>query len=87
MHFVDEEDEIAVGGGHLLQHGFQPLLEFATVFRAGNQRAEIEHQQPLVLQAVRHVAIDDAQRQPFDDRGLANAGLADQHRIILGAAG
>src|SRR5258705_155976 len=27
------------------------------------------------------------QCQTFDDRGLADAGLADQHRIVLGAAG
>jgi hypothetical protein len=25
--------------------------------------------------------------RPFDDGGLADAGLADQHRVVLGAAG
>ena len=40
----------------------------------------------LSLQALRHVAVDDALRQALDDRGLADAGLADQHRIVLGAA-
>ena len=30
-------------------------------------------------------AVDDALRQAFDDRGLADARLADQHRIVLGA--
>ena len=25
--------------------------------------------------------------RPFGDRGLADAGLADQHRVVLGAAG
>ena len=29
---------------------------------------------------------DDALRQPFDDGGLADAGLADEHRVVLGAA-
>ena len=48
---------------------------------------EVEREQLLVLQALRHVAIDDAQRQALDDRGLADAGLADQHGIVLGAAG
>jgi len=28
----------------------------------------------------------DAQRQPFGDRGLAHARLADQHRVVLGPA-
>ena len=72
---------------HLLQHGLQPLLELAAIFRARDQRAEIERQQLLVLQALRHVAVENAQRQALDDRGLADAGLADQHRIVLGAAG
>ena len=40
----------------------------------------------LSCQAFRHVAVDDAQRETLDDRGLADAGLADQHRIVLGAA-
>ncbi len=39
------------------------------------------------LSAVGHVAIGDAQRQAFGDGGLADAGLADQHRIVLGAPG
>ena len=42
-------------------------------------------EQLLVFQAVRHVAVDDAQRQALDDGGLADARLADQHRIVLGA--
>ena len=40
----------------------------------------------LVLQRLGHVAGDDALRQPLDDGGLADAGLADQHRVVLGAA-
>ena len=35
------------------------------------------------LQHVRHLAVDDAARQPFGDRGLADAGLADEQRIVL----
>ena len=68
-----------------LQHGLQPLLELAAIFRAGDQRAHVEREQLLVLQALRHVAVDDAQREAFDDGGLADAGLADQHRIVLRA--
>ena len=32
-----------------------------------------------------HVAVDDALGQAFDDRRLADAWFADQHRIVLGA--
>ena len=85
VHLVDEQD---VGAGRrrdFLQHGFEPLLELATVFRAGDQRAHVEREKLLVFQAFRHVAVDDAQRQAFNDRGLADARLADQDRIVLGA--
>ena len=68
-----------------LQHRLQALLELAAIFRAGDQRAHVEGEQLLVLQALRHVAVDDAQRQALDDGGLADAGLADQHGIVLGA--
>ena len=77
----------ALGRGDLVQHGLQPLLELAAIFRARDQRAHVERQQLLVLQALGHVAVDDAQRQALDDGGLADAGLADQHGIVLGAAG
>ena len=69
------------------KHGLQPLLELAAIFRARNQRAHVERQQLLVLQALRHVAVENAQRETFDDGGLADAGLADQDGIVLGAAG
>ena len=72
--------------GDLLEHRLQPLLELAAVLRAGDQRAHVERDDPLVLQPLGHVAADDALRQPFDDGGLADAGLADQHRVVLGAA-
>jgi len=41
----------------------------------------------LVAQALGHVAVDDAQGQALDDGGLADAGLADQDGVVLGAAG
>ena len=40
----------------------------------------------LSFKRLRHFAVDDALRQAFDDRGLAHAGFADQHRVVLGAA-
>ena len=86
VQLVDEQDDVARGGGDLGEHRLEPLLELAAVLGAGDQRAEIEREQALVLQALRHVAVHDAQRQALDDRGLADARLADQHRVVLGAA-
>src|SRR4029077_15486041 len=72
---------------NLGEYGLEPLLELAAIFGAGDQRAEVERQHFLVLETLRHVAIDDAVGKALDDGGLANAGLADQHWVVLGAAG
>jgi len=85
VQLVDEDDVPPLGAGDLLQHGLETLLELAAVLRARDQRAEIEGDQVLVLERVRDVPVHDALRQPFDDRGLADAGLSDQHGIVLGS--
>ncbi len=84
MHFVDEEDDGALGGGDLVQDRLQPLFELTPVLRPGDQGAHVEGEQLLVLQALRHIAIDDALGQALDDGGLADPGLADQDRVVLG---
>ena len=72
--------------GDLLQHGLQALLELAAVLGAGEQRRHVEREHALALQRLGHFVVDDALREAFDDRGLAHARLADQHRVVLGAA-
>ena len=79
--------DLALGVGDLLQHGLEPLLELAAVLGAGHHRAEVERHQPLALEALRDVAGDDPLGQALDDRRLADAGLADEHRVVLGAPG
>ena len=86
VELVDEQDDAALAVCDFLEHGLQALLELAAVLRTGDQRAHVQRDDLLVAQALRHVAADDALRQPLDDGGLADAGLADQHRIVLGAA-
>jgi hypothetical protein len=86
VHLVDEQDDGPGGVRHLAQHRLEALLELAAILGPGDQRAHVQRHQLLVGQAFRHVAIDDAQRQPLGDGGLADPGLADQHRIVLGPA-
>ncbi len=86
VQLVDEDDGLALVLGQFVQHGLQALLELAAVLGAGQQRRHVERQHALVLERLGHLAGDDALRQAFDDGGLADAGLADQHRVVLGAA-
>ena len=80
--FVDEQDGVRMRL-QFLQHLFQPLLEIAAVARAGEQRAHVEREHGGRRQHFRHLAVDDALGEPFRDRGLADAGLAHEQRIVL----
>ena len=53
---------------------------FAPATIAARSRLE----QPPALEGVGHVAGDDPLGEALDDGGLADAGLADQHRVVLG---
>ena len=71
---------------HFLEHRLEPVFEFTAILGAGDQRPQIERDQPAVLQAFGNVARNDALRQPLDDRRLPDARLADQTRVVLGSS-
>ena len=85
MHLVDEEDAVP-GALQLFDHLLQPLFELATVLRTRDQRADVQRDDPLVEQHLRHFAARDPLRQRLDDRCLADARLTDEHGVVLGAA-
>ena len=86
VQFVDEQDDLAFFLRDFLEHRLQPFLEFAAILGTGQQAGHVEDQHLLALQRVRHLFIDDALGEAFDDGRLADARLADQHRIVLGTA-
>ena len=85
VQLVDEGDDLALGVGDLLEHRLQALLELAAVLGPGHHGAQVERDDALALEPLGHVALDDPVGQPLDDRRLADAGLPDQHRVVLRA--
>src|SRR3954470_8484132 len=83
---VDEQDDVAAGAD-LLEDLLQPLLEVTAVAGTGDERTEVEGVELLVLQRLGHLPLDDALGQALDDGGLADAGLADEDRVVLGPPG
>ncbi len=81
---VDEQQDVAARLD-LLEHLLEPLLEVAAVAAAGHEGAEVERVQLLVAQRVGHLVVDDHLGEALDDGGLADAGLADEHRVVLRA--
>ena len=85
MDLVDEQDRAGIGLD-FLHDGLQPLFEIAAIARSGEQRAHVEREHGCVRQHLRHLAAHDFARQAFSDRGLADAGVADIERVVLGPA-
>src|SRR5204863_1000228 len=85
VQLVDEEDDVAALGD-LLHHLLEALLELAPVLRAGDERRQVERVDLLVAKDLRDLAAGNALREALDDGGLADAGLADEHRVVLRAA-
>ena len=87
VQLVQEDDQLVAVLADLVDDLLEPLLEVAAVAGAGHQAGQVELDHPLALQRLRHVAVGDALGEPLDDRRLADTGLADQHRVVLGAPG
>ena len=84
MDFVDEEDRLRPGGERL-DDRLEALLEIAAEARAGQQRAGVEREDFGILQRALHVVGQQPRGEAFGHRRLADAGIADEHRIVLAA--
>ena len=82
MNLVDEQDGAGIGL-EFLDDLLEPLLEVAAIARTSKQRAHIEGEHRRVAQHVGHLAMDDATRQTLRDSGLADAGFADEQRVVF----
>ena len=80
---VDKKNDRRGRRLHLCDETFQPVLELALDPRAGLQQGQVEGADGDVLKRRRHVAIRDAQGEPFDDGRLADARLARENRVVL----
>ena len=82
---VDEEDRHAALRERL-DDRLEPLLEVAAEAGAGEQRRRVEREHLRAFEQLGHVLAQQPRREAFGQRGLADAGVADEHRIVLAAA-
>src|SRR5262249_6260025 len=83
MQLIDEQNDLPLGDLDLVQYGLEAFLELAAEFGAGDERAHVQGDDALALQPFGDRAQVDAPGQTFNDRGLADARLSDQHRVVL----
>ena len=70
---------------YLFDHLLQPLLELTAVHGPGHEAAHIQHEDAFVQQGLRHISVNYALREPFDDGGLAYTRFPNQRGIVLRA--
>ena len=84
VELVDEQDDVALLAD-LLHDLLEALFELAAVLGAGHQGREVERVDLLGLEQLGHLVAGDALGEAFDHGRLADARLADEHRVVLGA--
>jgi hypothetical protein len=84
VELVDEDDGVLLLAERL-QDRLEPLLEVAAVARPRHHRAHVQRVDGRALERCRRLAQLDPAGQPLDDGGLADAGVADEQRVVLAA--
>ncbi len=69
-----------------VDHRLEALLEVSAEARAREQRAGVEREHLGALEQIRDVVLQQPRRETFGERRLADAGVADEHRVVLAPA-
>ena len=85
VHLVNKQDDVVSLGG-LLDHVLEALLKLTAILGARNEARQVERPDVLVHEVLGHVAGSDLLRQALDDGRFAHAGIAQDKRVVLGAA-
>ena len=87
VQLVDEQDDVAAGAFDLVEDALDAAFELTAILGPRHQRPERQREHALLAQRGRDVAHRDPLRESLDDRGLADARLADENRVVLAAPG
>ena len=83
VHFIDEQDSLASGFGHLSQNRLQAFLKITAIFSTGNQGPHVQGQQAFTTQRFRYVPIHNAQGQTLCNCGFTHTWLTNQNWVVL----
>ena len=84
VQFVNEDDGLALVFRQVFQNVFQTLFKLAPEFGPCQQRGHVQGQHAFAFERIGHFTRHDALGQAFDNRRLAHAGLANEHRVVFG---
>ena len=84
MQLVDKQNDLSAGVLDLLQEGFQPLLELSSETGPCDERAHVKRHNPLRLERLGNIPLDDPLGDPLGDRGFPHTRLPDKDGVVLG---
>src|SRR5215212_7914344 len=87
MELVDKQDDVLLLLLEFFEHLLHPLLEVPAEAGTSDEPAHVEREDTFALERLRYVVRDDPLGEPLGHRRLAHAGLPDQDRVVLRAAG
>eukprot|EP00958_Prasinococcus_capsulatus_P025343 scaffold4252_cov376-Prasinococcus_capsulatus_cf.AAC.3 len=86
VELINEQDDLPVGIGDLLDHGLQPILELAPELGTCDQGAHIQADYGPTLQCLWDVPLHDALCKSLRDGCLAHSRLSNENWVVFGAA-
>src|SRR5262245_41187878 len=84
MQLIDEHDSVRIID-KLFHDGLQAFFKLPAVFGSGNDQGEIQYEDAFIRKKGRNLAVDDALSQTLNNRRFSDAGIANEHGIVLGA--
>ena len=85
MYLVDEEDNVALLLD-LVNEALYAALELSAELSSRDESGEVEQVELLIREIQRNIALVYPLGDTLGDSGLADAGLADEAGVVLGAA-
>ena len=86
MQLIDKQNDIFIFA-YFFNNTLDAFLELPAVLGTGDNRSEVERNNPFSEQRPRYLLIHNRRRESFDDGSFPDAWFSDQYGIILAAAG
>ena len=84
MNLIDKHQNVLICS-YFLYYIFNALFKLAAVFGTGHHSGQIQNNQPLIADGLRHISCGDFRGKTFYNRRFADARLTDQTRIVFGS--
>ena len=87
MNLIYEKNNSSLRFFNFVEDSLQSFLEFSPKLGSSNKGTHVQCKYCLILQAFRHIAVENTLGQSFYYCGLTYTRLTDEHRVVLSPSG